>query len=174
MSVIRFSYAKPTVVKSPDDKRVQMKVVYYCYGGTHSSVTAASLHLGLLAKNRLPTAQELLSCPYFDRLTARDYGKIFFMGRDSRGCEVYVMGCRDAGLLVETALKEFCRIMQVNNRPVTLVNTKPCLNILMRVGGFLSRRLNLITLGRLFLFPGIRLAFKQIGRVVDAVKIKGE
>lgn len=161
-------------IKSPDAEKIQMKIIYHCYGGTHASVTAASLHLGLLAKNRLPTAKELLSCPYFDRLTTRDYGKMFFMGRDRRDAEVYVMGCRNAGLLVETALKELCRVMHVHYRSVTFVNTKHCLNILMKMGGFLSRRLNLITLGRLFLFPGTRLAFKQIKQVVDAVNEKVE
>lgn len=151
-----------------------MKIIYHCYGGTHSSVMAASLHLGLLAKNRLPSAKELLSCPYFDRLTSKDSGKIFLMGKDNWGREVYVMGCKNAGLLVETALKEFCQIMQINNGQVILVSTAPCLNILMKIGGYLSRRLNLITIGRLFLFPGAWLAFKQIKQIVEMIINEGE
>jgi hypothetical protein len=155
-------------------KGKQMKIIYHCYGGTHSSVMAASLHLGLLKKNRLPSSRELLSCPYFDRLTNKDSGKIFFMGKDKHGHEVYVMGCKNAGLLVETAIKEFCQIMNMNGEKVTLACTVSCLNILMKIGGFLSRGLNLVTIGRFFLFPGSRLAFNKIKKVVEMVKNEGE
>lgn len=149
-----------------------MKIIYHCYGGTHSSVIAASLHLGLLEKNRLPSAEELLACPNFDRLTNQDYGKIFYMGKDKQGHEVYIMGCKNNGLLVETVLREFCRIINHNDKMVTLACIVPCLNILIKFGGFLSRRLNLITLGRLFLFPGSRLAFNKIRKIVETVEDK--
>ncbi|HPZ72110.1 MAG TPA: DUF3189 family protein, partial [Peptococcaceae bacterium] len=33
-----------------------MKIIYNCYGGAHSSVTAAALHLGLLPEARPATA----------------------------------------------------------------------------------------------------------------------
>ncbi|MFA6694423.1 MAG: DUF3189 family protein, partial [Bacillota bacterium] len=38
-----------------------MIIVYHCYGGTHSSVTAAALHLKKLHQN--PTANDLLKLP---------------------------------------------------------------------------------------------------------------
>ncbi|NLJ55968.1 MAG: DUF3189 family protein [Firmicutes bacterium] len=149
-----------------------MKIIYHCYGGTHSSVIAAALHLGLLKRNRLPSAGELLACPNFDQRTNRDYGKIFYMGNDKLGYEVYVMGCKNSGTVVETALREFCKIMDVNDRRVTLACTVSSLNILLKFGGFLSRRLNLVTIGRLFLFPGSRLAFYKIRKIVEAVEDK--
>jgi hypothetical protein len=31
-----------------------MKIIYHCYGGTHSSVIAAAIHLGLLPEDRVP------------------------------------------------------------------------------------------------------------------------
>ena len=44
-----------------------MKIIYHCYGGSHSSVIAAALHLGLLAKDRIPNETELMAIPYFDK-----------------------------------------------------------------------------------------------------------
>lgn len=149
-----------------------MKIIYHCYGGTHSSVIAAALHLGLLEKYRLPSASELLACPNFDQLTNRDYGRIFYMGKDKRGHKVYVMGCQNSGAVVETALKDFCKIMGIDDQKITLACTVSCLNILLKFGGFLSRRLNFITAGRLFLFPGSRLAFYKIRNIVEAVEDK--
>jgi hypothetical protein len=92
------------------------------------------------------------------------------MGKDERGNEVYVMGCRNAGSLVERALREFSRIMNINHEEVIFVGTMPCLNILLKLGGFLSRSFNLVTLGRLLLYPGCMLAYRKIAKVVEEVK----
>ncbi|MGB3963216.1 MAG: DUF3189 family protein, partial [Tepidanaerobacteraceae bacterium] len=35
-----------------------MKIFYCCYGSAHSSVVAASIHLGLLPSDRVPTSRE--------------------------------------------------------------------------------------------------------------------
>jgi hypothetical protein len=41
-----------------------MKIIYCCYGGSHSSVTAAAIHLDMLPLTRKPTSAELLSIPF--------------------------------------------------------------------------------------------------------------
>ncbi|HEX3010797.1 MAG TPA: DUF3189 family protein, partial [Syntrophomonadaceae bacterium] len=38
-----------------------MKIIYHCFGGSHSSVTAAAIHLGLIEKHRPPSMEELMS-----------------------------------------------------------------------------------------------------------------
>lgn len=149
-----------------------MKIIYHCYGGTHSSVLAAALHLDILDGEKFPSFRELLSCPYFDKVKSKDVGKIFFMGKDKKGHEVFVMGCRNAGPLVETVLKDFGSIMNIDPGEVILASTMPCLNILMKLGGLLSRSLNLVTAGRIFLFPGCMLAYGKIKKVVEQVKSK--
>lgn len=149
-----------------------MKVIYYCYGGTHTSVLAAALHLGMIRKDKLPSAEEIFSCPNFDRVENRDIGKIFFMGIDEKGQEIYVMGCKNCGMLVERAIFEFSRIMGSKGEDVVMVNTLSCLNIFMRLGGFLSRRLRLAAPGRLFLLLGVRVAFPEINKKVEELKEK--
>lgn len=149
-----------------------MIIIYHCYGGTHSSVMAASLHLELLPGDRKPAGKELLALPYFDRQSSADFGKIFYMGQDEKGHEIFIMGCKNAGYIVERALINFCKIKGINPDEIMIVDTVPCLNILMRVGGFISRSLHLETVGRLFLIPGCRIAFNKIVKVVNRVKNK--
>lgn len=147
-----------------------MIIIYRCYGGTHSSVMAASIHLELLPGDRKPAGKELLALPYFDRQNGADFGKIFYMGKDTKGHKIFIMGCKNAGYIVEQALINFCMIKGIDPDEVMFVDTVPCLNILMKVGGFISRGLHLVTLGRLFLIPGCRIAFNKIEKVVSRVK----
>lgn len=131
---------------------------------------AASLHLGILDSKKSPSKKELLACPYFDEIDGKDSGKIFFMGRDENNNEVFVMGCKGAGKIIETFVKYFTRIMGHNSDDIIMADTKPCLNILMMFGGFLSRRLYLVGIGRIFLFFGSRIAFNKIRTLVGLVK----
>ncbi len=150
-----------------------MKVIYHCYGGTHSSVLAAAIHLGLIEGEKTLSAQKLFTCPFFDRLETSRIGTINRMGKDSNGDEIFVMGCKNAGPLVEIILQEFCRMLNVDiNNNVVLVSTIPCLNISLRIGGYLSRRAKLVTLGRFFLLLGARWSMNKIKSTVCEVKQK--
>ncbi len=146
-----------------------MKVIYHCYGGTHSSVLAAAMHLGLLEGKNL-SAPELFSCPLFDRLEHKKIGTINRMGRDSRGHEVYVMGCKNAGPLIEKILPEFCKILGADPRDILLVSTIPCLNIPLRIGGYLSRQAGLTAPGRFFLLLGARRSLPAIRATVEKTR----
>jgi len=37
-----------------------MKIIYHCFGGSHSSVLAAALHLGIIDKNKVPGMSEVV------------------------------------------------------------------------------------------------------------------
>jgi hypothetical protein len=41
-----------------------LKIIYHCYGGSHSSVIAAALHLKWIDKDRLPSEEEMMAIPY--------------------------------------------------------------------------------------------------------------
>ena len=149
-----------------------MKIIYHCYGGTHSSVLAAAVHLGLIEANPRLSKRELFHCPFFDSLNHAQIGTINRMGEDNYGNEIFVLGCKNAGSLVEKILPEFCRIFNLDNNTILMVSTVSSLNILLRIGGFLSRRAGLVTLGRFFLFLGARRAIKNIKLTVEKVKQK--
>ena len=44
-----------------------MKIIYSCYGGTHSSPIAAAIHLGRLPDDRIPSPEELMKTDYYDK-----------------------------------------------------------------------------------------------------------
>ena len=69
-----------------------MKLFYCCYGGAHTSVTCACIHLGYLPDDRIPAASEFLSVPYYDKMENRDLGTPVFMGRDEMGWDIYIIG----------------------------------------------------------------------------------
>ena len=147
-----------------------MKIIYHCYGGTHSSVLCAALHLGIITEQRLPSMENLINLPYFDKIPSTQVGNIFHMGRDEQGNNIYILGCRNCGPLVENTTREVQRIMGINRNEVILIDSKPALNYLIKIGGFLSRRIGLSAMGRFFLYRGIRLAYPNFINLVLHVK----
>ena len=69
-----------------------LKIIYHCYGGSHSSVIAAALHLKWIDKDRLPSEEEMMAIPYYDKTDNGDFGSILFIGIDESGNEIYVLG----------------------------------------------------------------------------------
>ena len=147
-----------------------MKIVYHCYGGSHSSVTAAAIHLGYLASDKKPTPHTLMEIPFFDKQTDKDHGKFKFMGRDELGNEVYICGCRGLGKKVEKSLQGIAKIIDTPLDDIIYVDTLKGVNFLMRIGGFLSRRLRLVRLGRPIVLKGTVTAFNNFVNMVEEVK----
>lgn len=124
-----------------------MIIVYHCYGGTHSSVTAAAIHLNKLSPS--VDVNDLLNLPLFDRLDAADWGRLFYHGTDEFGNLIYTMGRGRHYKIIE------CFFQSMENTffyklidDIVFIDTLPYVNIKMRIGGFLSRRLKFISLGR--------------------------
>ncbi|MGE5404597.1 MAG: DUF3189 family protein, partial [Candidatus Saccharibacteria bacterium] len=146
-----------------------MIIIYHCFGGSHSSVTAASIHLGLLNSARVPTKAELMNLPYFDKTPKNDWGSIRPMGIDDKGNMVYVMGKKNLGDRLDQMLMGIAKLAGVQNN-VKVVNTVQCVNWLMMLGGFTSRRLRIVKVGRPIVLFGTQKAFYSIARLVNKVK----
>jgi len=69
-----------------------MRIFYCCYGSTHSSVVAASIHLGLLPIERIPTSNEIKRLPYYDKIETSEIGTPFYMGKDEFNSEIFILG----------------------------------------------------------------------------------
>lgn len=147
-----------------------MQVIYYCYGGTHSSPIAAALHIGLLSPDRLPTKEELLQLPWFDQVTTAQRGKLFLVGKDEAGNAVYVCGRGAEKLGITQAVMSGYVLGGGRVQELYFVDTMPAVNILMRLGGYLSRRLGLVFLGRPLVACGAQLAFPKLVRIVEEAK----
>lgn len=149
-----------------------MIIIYNCYGGAHSSVTAAALHLQLLSDTRRPSSAELLNLPYFDAQVGKDHGRIRFMGFDSKGNKIYIASKKNLGRYYEKIMYHLLAISGVNQNNFVFINTMPYVNVWMIIGGYLSRRLGLKTLGRPLVIYGTKKSYWKFVHLVNLVKDK--
>lgn len=147
-----------------------MKIFYCCYGGSHSSVVAAAVHLGLIPDTRPPTFGELVNLPYYDKVGNDDVGTARHMGRDECGNDVYVLGLGPSRRIALKAMRSVLEILGMGQNDVLLVDALGPIGPLTRIGGFLSRRLGLVRIGRPLTVIGIRSVFKDVVRIVHGVK----
>lgn len=147
------------------------KIIYHCYGGAHSSVVAAAIHLGKLDAKRIPKAEELLALTLFDRQTQDGHGQLHFFGFDEGNNEVYSVGCRNVGGVMEIFLTEIAQILGFTG-DLFFVDTLHCVGWLMRIGGYISRRLGLVSLGRPLVVEGTRAVYPQLVDLVQKVKAR--
>ncbi|MDN5347638.1 MAG: hypothetical protein PWP65_1202 [Clostridia bacterium] len=148
-----------------------MKVIYHCFGGAHSSVTAAAIHLGLLPRDRLPTTEELLSLPYFDASPEGRQGQFQYMGRDEKGNEVYCVGRRGLGEYFQALVKGLVSALNIKEE-ILLLDTSSCVNWLMVAGGYISRRLGAVRLGRPVVVLGTLKAYPCLLSLVESNRCK--
>jgi len=147
-----------------------MKIIYHCFGGSHSSVTAAALHLGLLNRNQTPTAEELMEIPYYDKTSDSDFGSIRFMGTDEFGNDIYVLGKKSLGNRFSSILMGVAEIIGKQD-DLIVVNCMNIVNWSMKLGGFTSRRLGLVAVGRPVVSWGTRKAFSQLVNLVEITRV---
>ncbi len=147
-----------------------MHIIYHCVGGTHSSAVASAIHLGMLPDNRIPTDKELLSVPYFDTLTRKEYGRILHRGTDEYGNNIYTLSRQFYPQIVIPALQDLCVILTGDTGQVKLVNASRTVNLLMKIGGCMSRRLNIVCIGRPLVIEGVKRAYMEIVDMVNNVK----
>ncbi len=146
-----------------------MKIIYHCFGGTHSSVTAASAHLGRLSRERSPSPRELLSLPFFDTREGNDHGDITLLGVDSMRNEVYFVGQRGKPYLLENIVNGLAQSFNIPPDSYRLVNVMHKVNISMKIGGFLSRRFRWLKTGRPLVTLGTVWAYPEIIKLVRNV-----
>lgn len=148
-----------------------MKIIYHCFGGSHSSVLAAALHLNLIGKHRLPTFEEMLALPYFDKTSRKDFGSIRFMGVDEGGNEVYILGKKGIGKRYNNILLGIAEILGKKDE-IILVDCMSRVNVIMKLGGFTSRRVGWEKLGRPVLNRGARIAFLDLVNLVEITRLR--
>jgi len=145
-----------------------LKIIYCCYGSAHSSVIAAALHLHKLPWDRLPTLAELKRQERFDRTENWEIGTPFFLGCDGEGNEIYALGLGPDKKMLYRTIASLIKMWDFPAREILLVDTLTCIHWLTRVGGFLSRRLGLVALGRPLAALGIRLSYNRLLALVQA------
>lgn len=96
------------------------------------------------------------------------------MGKDKKGGLVFSVGMETAAVDVIKGLRNLISIASIDIGMVKFVDTMPCVNIWMKIGGVTSRAFGLKGLGRPLVLFGTRLAFMDIAKLVKNVREGGE
>ncbi|MGI6574450.1 MAG: DUF512 domain-containing protein [bacterium] len=144
-----------------------MKIIYCCYGSAHSSVIAAAIHLNRLPWHRVPTAQEILQQPHFDQTKNEEIGTLFFIGVDQWGNEVFILGLGADRVINHRAIDSLLSLCNYPSCEVRLIDSLIAIHPLTRIGGFFSRRLGLVSIGRPIVLLGIRLSYPCLLNLVQ-------
>lgn len=148
-----------------------MNIIYHCFGGSHSSVTAAALHLHLLSRNRIPSTDELMKLPYYDKTTDADFGTLRYMGTDEFSNDVYVLGKKSLANRYSQVLQGIAEIVGAQDQ-LLMVDCMARVNWSMKLGGFTSRRLRLVSIGRPVVTWGTRKEFGHLINLVETVRFR--
>lgn len=149
---------------------VSRRLFYTCYAGTHASVVAACLHLGLMGANCDQASPEqaaagsgICDLPGFDRRGSAEIGVPLRIGVDPWGTEVYALGTGWLSRPIELAL---CDLIEVASPEsfACMCSVRGFLDSRSRMGGFLSRRCRLVN-------PGRRIIGSSLARRVPLMKV---
>ncbi len=148
-----------------------MKLFYYCYGRAHSSVIAGSIHLNRLPNDRIPSVKEIIAIPEFDRSDSEDFGEPYFLGKDDQGNEVFIIGFGgEAGLGLQTIY--FLLERFADPAEWKFYNSLSSIGLTAKMGGFISKKLKLVPLGKYLAALGIQKSYLNLVKLVSAVKEK--
>ncbi|WP_010235830.1 DUF3189 family protein [Clostridium arbusti] len=147
-----------------------MIIIYHDVGGTHSTAIAANLHINRLPMDRLPSKEELLNLPTFDKIEKSDLGHLMYIGQDEFEAKVYTLGRKYKPNLVIPAIEDMYSVLKGNREELYVIDTHPTVNLLMKIGGFTSRGLKWVSFGRPIVTYGSIKAYKDIVNIVKGVK----
>lgn len=147
-----------------------MIIVYHDVGGAHSTAVAANIHINKLPVDAVPSKEELLALPTFDKIEKNQIGKLIFIGEDENKNKVYTIGRQYSPEIAINAISDMYGILCGNNDGLYIVDTKPTVNLLMKIGGYASRKLQWVSFGRPIVTKGTQAAYMNIVEVVKGVK----
>ncbi|MBM7556013.1 DUF3189 family protein [Halanaerobacter jeridensis] len=149
-----------------------MKIIYYCYGGTHSSVLAAAIHTGQLVSKGVPSKKQINDLALYDKISKKELGRPFFYGADEFGNLVYVLGLGSKRELIKEFLLDYLKLFNIKTEEIILVAALPYVSSFTKIGGFLSRRLGLVSLGRPIVTYTLQKLYPEYDNLVSQVKAK--
>lgn len=118
----------------------------------------------------MATRQEILAAPRFDMSTNADIGRLIYMGQDTLGYEVYILGLGAGHRHIKYAVDAALRLAGVPKSEYRLVNCLPCVNLATRLGGFTSRSLGIVKLGRPLVAWGVARSYRNYLHIVQKVR----
>lgn len=112
-----------------------------------------------------------MQLPYLDKTTPEDFGRIKRIGTDKDGNEIYALGMKTShsgNLLIDLA-----NLQGISNQ-YQFIDTSPYVNLVLRIGGWLSRSASLTFIGRPLVISGLKKAYPYLCSLVEIARIKEE
>lgn len=144
--------------------------MYHCYGGAHTSITCASIHLKYLPCDKIPSEKDFRSIPFYDEMESHRVGTALFMGKDELGFDVYVWGMKGGKSLVIPSIRSYLNQTNPKRNEILFVNALAHLHPLTAIGGITSRRLGMVGIGRAMTIKGIIVTYPAFVELVERVK----
>lgn len=148
-----------------------MRIIFSCYGGAHTSIVAAGIHLGYLPMERIAEKSEITMTPYFDQTENANIGVPIYMGQDKYNNEVYVIGMgsyrKEGSQLIYQFVNEAKKKCKGE---IVIINSIALINLEIRIGGFLSRRLGMVGIGRHIIIYGIRKKYHKFVALIEEIR----
>ncbi|WP_353894382.1 DUF3189 family protein [Proteinivorax hydrogeniformans] len=145
-----------------------MKIFYYCYGGAHSSVVAAAIHLEKVFPPL--TYEKVKQLPYFDLTSPKNRGVPIKLGEDCDKNEIYFVGFGKDKQLIVKFVESFLNAHGVEDDRYIMVDCLASISFYVKIGGFISKVLNLRKLGQMITAKGIVDSEKSLLKAVDVAK----
>ena len=149
-----------------------MIVIYHDVGGTHSTAVAANIHVNNLPMDKVPDKNEIIQLPTFDKIHKNQLGHIMYIGEDEFGSKVYTLGRKYKPNIVLASITDIYNMVNGKPEELYIIDTHPTVNIWMKIGGFTSRELGIVTIGRPIVTYGTLKTYKNIAEIVKTVKNK--
>ncbi|MFZ5968145.1 MAG: DUF3189 family protein [Bacillota bacterium] len=147
-----------------------MHIIYHCSWGSHASAIAAAIHLKMLPRDHIPSKNDISNMPFFDTIEKVDVGKIIFRGMDEHGHSIYTLACQKVPHLVLPAVEDMWHTLGQRKDQLLVIDMGSKSNLSMKLGGYFSRKLNRVNLGRPILLRGTCTVYPMIAHAVEDIK----
>ena len=101
-----------------------MKTLYLGVGDLYLPAAAAALHLEILDRGKDPQFSELQNIPNFRPVHKEDDGKLYFMGTDRKGKEVYIACVKAQPDVIIQGVESLLGIYQISQQELRVI---PCI-----------------------------------------------
>lgn len=150
-------------------RKTNLKVIYSCYWGSYLAVVAASLHLGFIGNDKFK-GNDILTLQLFNNIKDDELGELIFLGIDDKGRDIYVIGSKNSGKILEKTLKGIAEIYGFRTDSVFFIDLNPYYNNLTLLGILLIRRLGLVKIGIKLVLRGIAKTYDNLKKTVQSVR----
>lgn len=133
---------------------------------------ASAIHCRLLPDDRIPEYDELIALPHYDKTQPEFIGRLYYIGLDEYGNNVYCMGMWNQRDNLKQVLTSVLHLAEVQSDEFFLQDAFPLITFSTKMGGALSKRMKLTLLGRWMSVWGIKRRYFDFVQLVAQVKAR--